>query len=126
MQEHYSRQAQRIVDNIMQDQMDRLLDVMESIAHCCGHDEYLGKDGETKQKKRKIYEGTITKAKNLCQSYSQFNLTNDERLTEVVNELNIALRGIDADMLRESDAARSQVKENVDEILSKFAPRTVV
>jgi len=126
MQVHYSRQAQQIVDGIMQDQMDRLLDVMQSIAHCCGVDEYLGKDGEMKQKKRKIYEGTIDKAKGLCQSYSQFNLTNDARLTEVVNELNIALRGIDAETLRESDAARSQVKDNVDEILSKFAPRTTV
>ena len=79
-----------------------------------------------KQKKRKIYEGTIEKAKGLCQSYSQFNLTGDTKLTEVVNELNVALRGIDAEMLRESDAARSHVKDNVDEILSKFAPRTTI
>lgn len=124
MQAHYSRQAQQIVDSIMQDQMNRLVDVMQSIAHCCGVDEYVGKDGETKQKKRKIYEGTIEKAKGLCQSYSQFNLTGDTKLAEVVNELNMALRGIDADTLRESDAARSHVKDNVDEILSKFAPRT--
>lgn len=123
MQQHYTRQAQEIVQGILQDQKDRLIDVMQSLTHCCGYDEYKGKDGETKQKKRKIYEGTIDKAKEYCNDFKSFNLTGDTELFSVIDELSIALRGVDADMLRESDATRHSVKESVDDILSRFAPR---
>jgi hypothetical protein len=46
-------------------------------------------------------------------------------LSGVIAQLEMALRGVDADMLRESDAARSQVKDEVDDILSKFMPRNI-
>lgn len=117
---HYNKQAQTIVQGILNDQIDRLADVLESLSHCCGTDEYMGKDGETKQKKRKIYEGTVEKAKEYCRVYKDFNLTNDAKLDAVVAQLDLALRGVDADTLRESDAARSQVKDEVDDIMSKF------
>jgi hypothetical protein len=96
---------------------------MESLAHCCDVDEYLGKDGETKQKKRKIYEGTVEKAKEYCRVFKDFNLTNDAKLDAAVSQLDLALRGVNADMLRESDAARSDVKSGVEDILSMFAAR---
>jgi hypothetical protein len=120
---HYNQQAQSIVQTILNDQVERLVDVMESLSHCCGVDEYQGKDGETKQKKRKIYEGTVEKAKEYCRVYKDFNLTNDSKLSAAIDQLDVALRGINADMLRDSDAARSQVKDEMDEILSMFAPR---
>jgi len=122
---HYNKQAETIVQGILNDQMERLVDVMESLSHCCGVDEYTGKDGETKQKKRKIYEGTVEKAKEYCRVFKDFNLMNDSKLDEAVSQLDVALRGINADMLRESDAARSQVKDEMDDILSKFAPRSI-
>lgn len=120
---HYNQQAQSIVQAILNDQVERLVDVMQSLSHCCGVDEYHGKDGETKQKKRKIYEGTVEKAKEYCRVYKDFNLTNDAKLSEAINQLDMALRGVNADILRDSDAARSQVKDEMDEILSMFAPR---
>jgi hypothetical protein len=120
---HYNQQAQTIVQAILNDQVERLVDVMESLSHCCGVDEYQGKDGETKQKKRKIYEGTVEKAKEYCRVYKDFNLTDDAKLSEAINQLDLALRGVNADILRDSDAARSQVKDEMDEILSMFAPR---
>jgi hypothetical protein len=123
MEAHYNRQAQEIVQGIVQEQYDRLADVMESLSHCCGYDEFTGKDGDVKQKKRKIYEGTLAKAKQYCDDYRQFNLTDDTRLTEVVEQLGITLRGVDAEMLRESEATRAHVKDGVDDILAKFAPR---
>lgn len=122
---HYNKQAETIVQGILNDQIERLVDVMESLSHCCGVDEYMGKDGETKQKKRKIYEGTVEKAKEYCRVFKDFNLTGDSKLDEAVSQLDLALRGINADMLRESDAARSQVKDEMDDILSKFAPRSI-
>lgn len=120
---HYNKQAESIVQNILTDQVERLVEVMESLSHCCDVDEYVGKDGEMKQKKRKIYEGTVEKAKEYCRVFKDFNLTNDAKLDAAVSQLNIALRGVNADMLRESDAARSQVKNEVEDILSMFAPR---
>jgi hypothetical protein len=120
---HYNQQAQSIVQAILNDQVERLVDVMESLSHCCGVDEYQGKDGETKQKKRKIYEGTVEKAKEYCRVYKDFNLTDDAKLSAAIDQLDVALRGVNADMLRDSDAARSQVKDEMDEILSMFAPR---
>jgi len=122
---HYNKQAETIVQGILNDQVERLVDVMQSLSHCCGVDEYTGKDGEMKQKKRKIYEGTVEKAKEYCRVYKDFNLTDDAKLSEAINQLDMALRGINADMLRDSDAARSQVKDEMDEILSMFAPRSI-
>lgn len=122
---HYNQQAQTIVQTILNDQVERLVDVMQSLSHCCGVDEYHGKDGELKQKKRKIYEGTVEKAKEYCRVYKDFNLTNDAKLSEAINQLDMALRGVNADILRDSDAARSQVKDEMEDILSKFAPRSI-
>jgi hypothetical protein len=76
-----------------------------------------------KQKKRKIYEGTVDKAKEYCRVYKDFNLTNDSKLDEVITRLDMTLRGVNADILRDSDAARSQVKDEVEDIMSMFAPR---
>lgn len=120
---HYNKQAETIVQGILNDQIERLTEVMGSIAHCCGVDEYKGTDGEIKQKKRKIYEGTVEKAKEYCRVYKDFNLTNDTKLDEAISQLDIALRGVNADILRESDATRAQVKDEMVDILSRFAPR---
>lgn len=120
---HYNRQAETIVQGILNDQVERLVEVMQSLAHCCGYDETTTTDGETKQKKRKIYEGTVEKAKEYCRVYKDFNLTNDDALDAAITQLDLALRGVDADALRDSDAIRTQVKDEVDEILSVFMPR---
>lgn len=120
--ETYKSQAEEIVSHVMMEQQSRFIDVMKSISHCCGYDE-LGVDdntGETKIKKRKIYDTTIQKAKEMCESFKEFNLTDDPALEEARASLEKALSGIDAETIRESDAVRSAVKEDVDSILSKF------
>ena len=103
----------------MEQQVSRFKDVMESISHCCGYDE-SDKDGEVKQKKRKIYDSTIQKAKEMCESFKQFNLTNNTELEEARVRLEKTLRDVTAEDIRESDAIRVSVKEGVDDILSKF------
>ena len=113
----YSKQADAIIQNVMQDQAERFVSVMQSISHCCGMDE---KDGKTK--KRKIYDSTIEKAREMCETFKGFNLGNSEDLEEARASLERTLNGVSAEMIRESDAVREQVKDGVDEILSKFAP----
>jgi len=118
----YSKQAEDIVANVMREQQSRFIEVMQSISHCCGVDETGVDDntGETKIKKRKIYDSTIQKAKEMCETFKAFNLTDDPALEEARASLEVALAGVDAELIRDSDAVRSNVKEDVDSILSKF------
>ena len=95
-------------------------EVMSSISHCCGYDEITDKHGETKQKKRKIYDTTLQKAKDLCETFKAFNLTNDPELELASASLEKVLNGVLAEDLRDSDATRHVVKEGVDDILGKF------
>jgi len=110
-----------IVPQVMSEIAGQFAEVMQSISHCCGYDEIgTSFDGEVKTKKRKIYEGTIEKARALCETFRGFNLTNDEEMSEASESLKNVLDGVSADDLRESDAVRDIVKSGVDDILSKF------
>jgi hypothetical protein len=110
-----------IVPQVMGEIAHQFMEVMESISHCCGVDEISSSStGEVKTKKRKIYEGTIEKARALCETFREFNLTNDAELAKVSESLKNVLNGVDADDIRESDAVRESVKSEVDSILTKF------
>jgi hypothetical protein len=76
----YSKQAEQIVSHVMVEQQTRFIEVMKSISHCCGVDETGVDDntGETKTKKRKIYDTTIQKAKEMCDTFKGFNLSGDD------------------------------------------------
>jgi hypothetical protein len=114
-----SNQARGIVDSIAQEQSERLVEVMESISHCCGVDE-SEVNGELRTKRRKIYEGTIEKARDYIESFKRFNLKNDSGLESARASLEKVLRGVKAEDIRDSDAVRHHVKEGIDDILSKF------
>ena len=118
----YQKQVNdEIVPQVMADIASQFMDVMESISHCCGVDEISSSmDGEVKTKKRKIYETTVDKAKDLCETFRSFNLTNDEELAKASVSLERVLGGVSAEDIRESDAVRESVKKGVDDILSKF------
>lgn len=124
LKQQYEHQAERIVENVLSQQITRITEVMESISHCCGEQKITDtKTGETKTKKRKIYDTTITKAKELCKTLQGFRPTNNEvsdRLMEVAKRLSQTLQGVDRETLRDSDAVRDKVKNDVDDILSKF------
>jgi len=114
-----SKQSARIIDSIAQEQSERMLEVMESISHCCGVDE-SEVNGEVRTKRRKIYDTTIQKALEMCESFKRFNLKNDSELEQARASLEKVLSGVKAEDIRDSDAVRSHVKEGIDDILSKF------
>jgi hypothetical protein len=119
----YEQQANEIVTGIISQQTERLVEVMESISHCCGVQDVLIKDspiGEVKTKKRKIYDTTIEKARELAELYKDFNLVGDTRLSDASLKLEQTLNGVSAELIRDSDAVRNKVKDDVDSILSKF------
>lgn len=114
-----SNQAQGIIDSIAQEQSERMVEVMESISHCCGVDE-SEVNGEVRTKRRKIYEGTLQKARDYIESFKRFNLKNDSGLELARASLEKVLNGVKAEDIRDSDAVRHHVKEGIDDILSKF------
>jgi len=122
----YKKQAHGIIESIAQEQSERMVAVMESISHCCGVDEVgvvSGLNGvvvETRTKRRKIYDTTIQKALEMCESFKRFNLKNDSDLEQARASLEKVLRGVKAEDIRDSDAVRHHVKEGIDDILSKF------
>ena len=114
-----SKQSARIIDTIAQEQSERMVEVMESISHCCGVDE-SEVNGEVRTKRRKIYDTTIQKALEMCESFKRFNLKNDSELEQARASLEKVLSGVKAEDIRDSDAVRHHVKEGIDDILSKF------
>jgi hypothetical protein len=116
----YASQTQRIVEGIVNDQFKRMKDVMESLSFCCDVDVSVGADGEQKIRKRKIYDTTVDKARDMVRLYKEFNLTDNVELSESIAMLENTLRDVSTETLRESDLVRSEVKEGVDEILNRF------
>ena len=118
------RNFQKQVDARVQEAHDalvaKLVDVMQSLSHCCDTDEVKGKDGEIKIRRRKIYDSTVEKAMELCETLESFNPLGDVRLDDARQALYKTLRVTDAPTLRESDSARNRLKADVDSILSKF------
>lgn len=76
---------------------------------------------DTEDGKRKIFRDSLVEnAVEICGLLKSFNITNDTRMDEMRKQLEDAIRGVDADSLRDSDLLREQTKRKVDDILSKF------
>ncbi len=121
----YARQTRDLVDRIVSTQCKQLVEVMESLSHCC-ENETVERDGEVKVKRRKIYDTTLQKAVEYCKTFKQFNLTNNPDLEQAVASLSQLLSDVPLASLRDSDGVRAHVKSEVDDILSKFRPRVPV
>lgn len=122
LHKNYEKQTGRLIDEIVSKQAEQFAAVMESISHCTDSEIVTDKNGEQKVKRRKIYEATINRALELCDTFRTFNLTADVKLEEARESLEKALRGVTVEQLRESDTVREQVKTEVDDILSRFRP----
>jgi len=119
LKNHYERQVAEIIDNVMTDASERFLEIASRISNACTE---ATPDEDGKVKRKKIYDTTVTQAKEICVTLKEFNLTNNPQLEEARQRLENALRDVTVDDLRESSYVRSVVKNDVDDILSKFAP----
>jgi hypothetical protein len=121
LHETYSRQTKAIIDRLASDQLKRMGDVMRSISYCCETEEVTDDKGNVKTKKRRIYDATITKARDMINTFKEFNPSNNPEVEAARSELEQALASFTAEDIRESEAVRSIVKEGVDNILNKYA-----
>jgi hypothetical protein len=102
-----------------------VVNVLTSLSHSCGTDEVMGKDGVMMQKKRKIYESTFEKAINLCETFREFNLTNNKELEDCRASLEKVISNTTCEMLKNNEVVRESVKEDIDDILAKFRPAQI-
>lgn len=116
---HYEQQAKDLVQDIYQKQVEQIVEVMKSLSHCCDTETVI-EDGQMKVKKRKLYDSTLQRAQELCETFKNFNVTQDSRLEAARMELEKVVAGLDIETLRNNDTKRVVVKEGVDDILKKF------
>ena len=93
---------------------------MKSISHCCETETVVDDKGEIKVRRRKLYDSTLDRARELCETFKDFNLTADPRLEEARASLERILEDVTIEQLRTSATKRIVVKEGIDDILSKF------
>lgn len=116
----YNRQVDRYVQDITSTMMQQFTTVMESISHCCDVETTVDKDGNVKTRRRKLYDATIHKALEMCDTFKQFNPSDCSRLEEARASLENVLRDVNVEALKESDSMRTHMRNEVSDILSKF------
>ena len=117
---HYEKQAKKMVEDILAKQTEQLVDVMESISYCCETETTIGDNGEVKVRRRRLYDSTLEKARELCDTFRNFNLVADPKLEQARASLEQVLSNVTIDELRNSDTKRVVVKESIDDILKNF------
>jgi hypothetical protein len=116
LQSQYEAVLQQRVTGAMTEAWERLHDCLTRMSERLTDD--TDSNGESK---RKIFrDSLVDNAVEICGLLKSFNITNDTRLDEMRKQLEDAMRGVDADSLRDSDSLREQTKRKVDNILSKF------
>ena len=119
LKSQYERQTQEIIDGVMNDAAERLVLIAERLQNVCAENE---PDDDGKVKRKKIYDSTVTQAKEICETLQHFNLTKNLALSAAVRDLAFTLDGISVEDLRESAHARREVYEGIDDMLNKFKP----
>jgi DNA-binding ferritin-like protein (Dps family) len=117
---HYEKQAKKMVEDILSKQSEQLTDVMKSISYCCETETTIGDNGEVKVRRRRLYDSTLEKARELCETFRKFNLVQDPKLEQARASLEKVLSDVTIDELRNSDSKRIVVKDSIDDILKTF------
>ena len=120
LKNHYEIQTNDMIKEIGETQSKALRDYMTRLSHSCTVSMSEDKDGQPKVKRNRLHESTIEQALELCDTISKFNPTQDPQLEQARASLAALLQGINIDVLKASDAMRSQTKTEIDDILSKF------
>jgi len=117
LQDQYEGVLRSRVEDAMRDAWDRLHDVLSRMSERLTDNV----DPATGETKRKIFRDSLVEnAIEIAGLLKSFNITGDTRLDEMRKQLEDALRGVDADSLRDSDTLRAQTQRKVNALLDKF------
>ena len=116
-EEHFNNKLQEA----MNDLWGRLHEVLTHISGKLADAQVPRKTKDGGENYTQIFrDSLITNAIDLCGLLTKLNVTNDPKLEDARRKLEVAIAGLDADVIRESDTVRHDVKRKVDEILSAF------
>lgn len=124
LKQQYEAQLNNIVGGVMTDMKKRLVTYATRLRNAC-EEVQAEADAEAKTgkvKRRKIYESTYDNVNEVVEMLRNFNLTNDPELTEAADKLKKIVDTYKLGDLRESAFARSEVRDDLNDILTKFAP----
>lgn len=72
-------------------------------------------------KKGRIYDTTLDACIELCDAIGGLNLTRDQEIEDLRRSLRNVVAGVDVKDLRKDTGAREMVKQDLDDLLSKFS-----
>ena len=120
LKSQYEQQYTTKLNDAMKDTWDRLYTVLKHLSTKLDYvDDAVDASGN-KIRAPKFYTSNITNVTELCGLLTALNVTNDPKLEEARKQVEIALTGIDADTIKESQDIRHNVKAKVDAILDMF------
>lgn len=122
LKQHYEQQTKDIIERVMGDAAQQLVEYSSRLRNACIE---VQADDDGKVKRKRIYENTVNQVKGMVDLLKNFNLTGNPELEDARIKLEQTLDGVTLDGLRESPSVRAQVKDGLDDILSKFAPLTL-
>jgi hypothetical protein len=107
--------ADERVEHAMKDIKTRLLDHLKRMSDRLTIDYVSGEAVP-----RKFHDSLLDGAHDLCEMVQSLNVTNDAQLSDARKALLKAIGNVDVKDLRKDVGARTEVKTQVDDILSKF------
>lgn len=111
LQEQFEREANKAVSEAMASLWDRVKKITETLSNQLR---------VSKDEKGKMYQSTLDTALDLCAMMKDLNLTGDPKMEQMRRELYSTLNGMDLTDLKKNDSARLSVKQEIDDLLSKF------
>tara|TARA_R110002126_G_scaffold219164_1_gene364715 strand:+ start:210 stop:1151 length:942 start_codon:yes stop_codon:yes gene_type:complete len=116
----YQQQANDIVNKVLTQQKVRIVDFLSRLSSNIDEDEKVDKNGNTIYKKKPIKRKLVNEIRDWVKTTKDFNPSNDSNLSNVANDIEKVMSGVSTDLLRDSDSTRAEVKQGIDDILSKF------
>tara|TARA_R100001143_G_C3349373_1_gene128629 strand:+ start:854 stop:1789 length:936 start_codon:yes stop_codon:yes gene_type:complete len=123
LRDNFARQCDDRIESMIQQQVDMLVTVMESLSNTCGGIEEYKIKGKLHTRKSPINKNTLNKAKDYCKRFKKYTLVDSDansKLQSAIKLLDDTLNGVDIETIRESDVVRENVKSSIDDILTKF------
>lgn len=124
LRSQYNEQMKQITAGVGEDMRQQLVLYATRLRNAC--EEVQAEANEEaksgKVKRRKIYESTFDNVRSMVDLIRNFNVTGDADLRDAADKLDEILKAHTLDALRESAFSRNDAREDLDDILSKFAP----
>lgn len=116
LRQQYETEKNEKVHEAMREAWNRLHEVLQHISERM--EDTVDENGN--RVKKKFRESVIDNPAELCGLLTKLNVTKDPHLEEARRMLETAITGASVETLRESAAARVDIKRKVDDILKRF------